>query len=203
MRRIVGAAVSTGGAGSASGERRRDNARAMAERVPPRLRTAVEVLDPAPDARVLEVGCGPGVALALVLQRLTGGHVTGLDRSASAVERARARIAGDIAAARADVQHGELASFGGAGQTYDAIFAVNVNVFWTGPAAAEALRLGALLAADGVVRLFYAAPSRAQEHRAGAGARAALERGGFFVETTSPGGTLCLTARRLARRPVR
>ena len=69
---------------------------AMADRIPPRLRTAVDVLDPAPNVRVLEVGCGPGVALALVCQRVTDGHVTGLDRSATAVERARARLARDI-----------------------------------------------------------------------------------------------------------
>ena len=70
-------------------------------------------------------------------------------------------------------------------------------------ASAEVERLGAQLAADGVVRLFYEAPSRAQQDRAGAGTRAALERGGFIVETSSPGGTLYLTARKAVHRTAR
>ncbi|HEV3504599.1 MAG TPA: hypothetical protein VG637_04850, partial [Actinomycetes bacterium] len=42
--------------------------------VPERIRWAVEVLSPAPEDHVLEIGCGPGVAVAAICRRLTGGR---------------------------------------------------------------------------------------------------------------------------------
>ena len=144
---------------------------------------AVEVLDPAPDARILEVGCGAGVAVGLICDRLTTGHVTGLDRSATAVERAEKRLARCLDEGRADLQYKELAAFHGDGRPYDTILAVNVNVFWVEQASVEVERLVDLLAEGGVVRLFYDLPDGTDEERVVSGARAALEAGGFSVET--------------------
>jgi hypothetical protein len=42
--------------------------------VPGRLRWAVELLEVAPDDQLLEIGPGPGVSVALVCERLTGGR---------------------------------------------------------------------------------------------------------------------------------
>ncbi|OZM75854.1 class I SAM-dependent methyltransferase [Pseudonocardia sp. MH-G8] len=52
--------------------------------VPDRIRWAVDVLDPAGADRVLEIGCGPGVAAALVCPRLPAGWMLATDRSAVA-----------------------------------------------------------------------------------------------------------------------
>jgi SAM-dependent methyltransferase len=43
----------------------------------------------APDARVLDVGCGPGTITADFADRVPGGHVTGIDASAEIIEQAR------------------------------------------------------------------------------------------------------------------
>lgn len=133
--------------------------------VPARLRWAVEVLDLAPEARVLEVGCGPGVALALVCERLTTGHVTGIDRSASAIARATARNAAHLASGRARLWRGDWRDFVPETGAFDAVFAVNVNAFWTGPARAGLHRLSALLRPGGVVSLLYEAPDAGQARR--------------------------------------
>ena len=57
--------------------------------VPARIAWAVELLDLRPDDRVLEFGCGPGVAAGLVADRLSVvGRIVAVDRSATAVARA-------------------------------------------------------------------------------------------------------------------
>ncbi len=172
----------------------------MADRVPARLRVAVDVVDPAPDARVLEVGCGPGVAMALLCARLVEGHVTGLDRSATAIERAEKRLRRFLEDGRADLQHRDLVAFHGDGRPYDSIFAVDVNAFWTGPADGEASRLRDLVADDGVVRLFYDPPGGAEGHPAADRSAAALRRVGLVARTEVVDGILCVTAR--AGRPA-
>src|SRR6201986_4889027 len=43
-----------------------------------------------PDARVLDVGCGPGTITAGLADRVPGGHVTGIDAAEGIVAQARA-----------------------------------------------------------------------------------------------------------------
>ena len=63
-----------------------------------RIAAAVAALPLAPGMRVLEIGCGPGVALRLVAARIGPGQVTGIDRSATAIAQAQAGCAAGIAA---------------------------------------------------------------------------------------------------------
>ncbi len=163
------------------------------DRVPARIRVAVDVLDPAPDHRVLEVGCGPGVAMALVCGRLVDGHVTGMDRSATAIERAERRLRRWLDDGTADLHHRDLGRVHGDGRPYDRILAVDVNLFWTGDAATEAARLRDLVADDGAVHLVFAPPGGADGHPAGERSATALERAGFRTGVAVVEGVLCVT----------
>lgn len=127
-------------------------------KVPARISCAVELLDVRGDDQILEFGCGPGVAAALVAHRLESGHLTALDRSLVAIERARARNEAQVRAGRASFHHAELAAFEGEPATVDKAFAVNVNLFWTTDAAPECLVLSRLLAPAGRLWLVYDGP---------------------------------------------
>ena len=52
----------------------------------------VELLEIAPGDRVLEFGCGPGLALAAAAARATSGRLVGIDHSSVMIEQARARL---------------------------------------------------------------------------------------------------------------
>jgi len=73
----------------------------MAEKISPRLAAIVEALPLRLGMRVLEIGCGPGVAARAVLQRIGDGHVLAIDRSPKAIAQA-------IAGSRAELGTGRL-----------------------------------------------------------------------------------------------
>jgi ubiquinone/menaquinone biosynthesis C-methylase UbiE len=55
-------------------------------------RWIVDLLAPRPDDRILDVGCGPGVSLALIAERVTDGVVCGIDPSPTMLRQAGERI---------------------------------------------------------------------------------------------------------------
>jgi SAM-dependent methyltransferase len=65
-----------------------------------RNRWAVDLLDIQPDERVLELGCGPGVALAAIAERVVDGVAVGVDHSPVMIHQARRRNAAAVAAGR-------------------------------------------------------------------------------------------------------
>ena len=67
----------------------------------------VELLAVQPQDRVLEVGFGPGVALAALLARASAGFVAGVDASALMVRQARSQHADAIAAGRLELRQGD------------------------------------------------------------------------------------------------
>ncbi|MFE1248133.1 SAM-dependent methyltransferase [Streptomyces sp. NPDC058766] len=133
--------------------------------VPQRLTWAVGLLEPAPTDRLLEIGCGRGVAVSLLLDRLTTGTVTAVDRSATAVEAARRRHHEAVADGRAVFHLLSLADADFPAGSFDRILAVNVNLFWTGPTDAERTALRRWLTPHGLLCLCWEAPGgrRAEE----------------------------------------
>ena len=83
----------------------------------------------APGLRVLEIGCGPGVAARAVVGRIGDGHVLGIDRSAKAIGQARAKSAQELASGRLSFRQVAAEDFeleqGEA--PYDIAFAVRVG----------------------------------------------------------------------------
>ena len=149
----------------------------------------------APADRILEFGCGPGVAVALVSARLDDGRITAIDRSAVAIERARARNAASVAVGKVELLQVELARFRGAADQFDKAFAVNVNVFWTTAADAECSVLSRVLRPGAVVRLVYGGVGAGGARDVGPGIAANLERHRFTTEVSrDPTGTmLCVS----------
>jgi ubiquinone/menaquinone biosynthesis C-methylase UbiE len=63
----------------------------MAGKASKRFVWAVDTLEVRPADRLLEVGCGHGVAISLVCERLTTGTITAIDRSPKMIEMATRR----------------------------------------------------------------------------------------------------------------
>src|SRR6187549_1339013 len=111
---------------------------------------AVDTLAVRPDDRLLEVGCGHGVAVSLVCERLTSGRITAIDRSEKMIEMAARRNRDHVAAGRAVLKTAALerADFGG--ERFDKVFAFNVAPFWLQPEKALGI-VGRRLSPDGAV----------------------------------------------------
>jgi SAM-dependent methyltransferase len=121
----------------------------------------VKQLAPRPTDDVLEIGCGTGVAAGLLCERLVQGRLTAIDRSPAMVATARRRNRACIAAGRVIIRRLALAEADLAPSSFDRALAVDVNIFWLGPAA-ELAALQRLLRPGGMVCLVYQPPSSSQ-----------------------------------------
>jgi ubiquinone/menaquinone biosynthesis C-methylase UbiE len=122
-----------------------------------RLRTVVEQLDIRPDDRVLEIGCGHGVAATLVCERLDGGHLTAVDRSAKMIQAAKRRNAAYVEAGTAEFLVADLEDLDPGDRRYDKIFAVRVGLFDREPERARGI-VERWLAPGGAVLVFLDRP---------------------------------------------
>ncbi|MEV0082125.1 methyltransferase domain-containing protein [Saccharopolyspora sp. NPDC050642] len=95
----------------------------------PRLGEIVDALPLTPQARVLEIGCGPGAAARAVAARLTSGHILAIDRSAKAIAQAKTASAQEIASGHMSVRQITAEDFAlEPGEApFDIVFAVRVG----------------------------------------------------------------------------
>jgi ubiquinone/menaquinone biosynthesis C-methylase UbiE len=92
-----------------------------------------------PDDRILEIGCGHGVAASLVCERLLKGRYTGIDRSQKMIDAARRRNAQFVAYGKAEFLLGDLRTIDLGSRLFDKIFAQRVRLFHEEPDLAHAL----------------------------------------------------------------
>jgi cyclopropane fatty-acyl-phospholipid synthase-like methyltransferase len=152
----------------------------MGQKIPERLVWAVEQLNVQGHERLLEIGCGRGVAVSLVCPLLTSGTIAAIDRSAVAIDAARQRNEEQVAAGKASFRHAALEDLGGSARSFDKIFAVNVNLFWLD--AAKGLDVvRKQFAPDGTLFLFYEPPSLEARKKTETKLLATLTANGFEV----------------------
>jgi SAM-dependent methyltransferase len=127
-----------------------------------RLVWIADVVDPAPDERVLELGCGRGDLIALLAERAPRGKLVGVDPSptmiAAATRRNRAAVeSGLVCLQTADLRDADL----GTGR-FDVVVSVNVRTFLT-PPAPEWDVVARVLAPEGRVLVAFSPMSRCAE----------------------------------------
>jgi SAM-dependent methyltransferase len=149
-----------------------------------RLIWAVETLAVRPTDRLLEIGCGHGVAVSLVCEKLRGGSITAIDRSATMIAMARERNADHVAAGVASFQAAALHEASLPSGCFDTIFAVNVGVFWRQRPDRELAIVRDLLAPGGRTYLFLQPPSPRMVGDATARLQPVLESNGLTVSGT-------------------
>jgi len=138
----------------------------VAGRASERFVWAVDALEVRPADRLLEVGCGHGVAVSLVCERLTTGTITAIDRSPKMIEMATRRNREHVDAGRAVLRAVALEEADLGDRSFDKVFAFNVAPFWLQPEAALAT-VAKHLAPEGAIYVFWdarhSAPGRARD----------------------------------------
>src|SRR5262245_54368745 len=98
-----------------------------------RSRWAVQLLDVQPTDRVIELGCGPGVAIAALATRAIRGLVVGVDHSQVMIRHARRRNRAAVRAGRVRLIHTPVESLSISDGPFNAALAVNTVGMWPDP----------------------------------------------------------------------
>ncbi len=85
--------------------------------------------NPAPNAKVLDIGCGGGANIARILQLCPEGFVEGLDYSIESVAASRKKNAGNLGR-RCAVRQGSVSDLPYENESFDAVTAFETVYFW-------------------------------------------------------------------------
>jgi len=122
-----------------------------------RLEAVVARLELRPDHRVLEIGCGHGVAATMVCERLDGGGYVAIDRSPKMIAAAAGRNQAYVEAGTAEFLVASLEDVDLGGRRFDRILAVRVGLFQREPERARALA-SRWLAPGGILKVVFDPP---------------------------------------------
>ena len=109
--------------------------RGMARHNEREARWTVDLLGIEPEARVLEIGFGPGVAIRYAAERTTRGHVSGIDCSEAMLQMARKRNSSRLANGLVDLAKADVQSLPYPDDSFDRAFAIHCIYFWREPTA--------------------------------------------------------------------
>jgi SAM-dependent methyltransferase len=144
-----------------------------------RNRWAVQLLDVQPADRVIELGCGPGVAIAALATRAIRGSVVGVDHSQVMIRQGRRRNRAAIRAGRVRLIHTPVQSLSISDGPFNAALAVNTVGMWPDPTA-RLRELARLLRPGG--RIALVSQPRCPGATAATSAAAADELAGLLTE---------------------
>ena len=82
---------------------------------------------------VLDIGCGGGNTLARMAERVTEGHLTGIDYAETSVEASRRFNASLVDAGHMEILHGSVEALPFADAHFDAVVTVESFYFWPSP----------------------------------------------------------------------
>jgi ubiquinone/menaquinone biosynthesis C-methylase UbiE len=94
---------------------------------------AVGLLGVAPTDRVLEIGCGPGIAIRECSRRATQGFVCGVDHSVVMVRQATRRNAAAVRAGRVVLRLGAAEQLPAFAEPFDKVLVINNLGLWHTP----------------------------------------------------------------------
>ncbi len=143
---------------------------------------AVNLVAPRPGEELLEIGCGPGHALAFASTRAQGLKLTGIDHSAVMIGQATKRLRREAVGTEWSLFEGDLALLRQWPGRFDAIWWVNVVQFLPDMAAALARLRAALKPGGRLVTVYqprHAHPTRADAERKAADVERAMRALGF------------------------
>ncbi|MEZ5017019.1 MAG: class I SAM-dependent methyltransferase [Flavipsychrobacter sp.] len=121
-----------------------------------RIWAAVDALNIQPADQVLEIGCGPGVAVkGIATAKLGfGGHIDAIDHSALMVDMANRNNKRQVKAGIVSFKKTAIEQLQSKEAMYNVVFAINVHLFWR-DVVAVLVQLRHLLYIEGSVHLFF------------------------------------------------
>ncbi|MFH5230800.1 SAM-dependent methyltransferase [Antrihabitans spumae] len=165
-----------------------------------RIVWTVDTLAIRPTDRILEIGCGHGVAVSLVAEKLTDGTIDAVDRSAKMIAATQNRNAAAVQAGIVRVHCSELADTNFGDTAFEVVFGIHVPVFVRGEPQREFAVLRKHLVPDGRLYLSYQPLEPATTPAVVDRLSTSIRDNGFVVEDVkiadlSSGRSLCVVAK--------
>jgi ubiquinone/menaquinone biosynthesis C-methylase UbiE len=102
----------------------------MVKQHQPETLWTIDLIKLKPNDKVLELGCGAGLAIQLLQNQLTDGHVTGLDLSKTMVRSATIRNRKAIKSGRVEIRYGNGEEIPYPNRSFDKVFSIHSIYFW-------------------------------------------------------------------------